>query len=1237
MEEEEQPTETTSLFPLTSSTHRLNFSLPTPTRGFRRFAMAAETQLHHRPFRYKRRRLEIRPPLEEGQEEEEADKVEEVNTEKRPPQYEMVPSSPSEATASSDEEHRKRKKKKKRRKREESTGSRPLYKYAATLSSSRNSGVQKWASSSTSNDKDYYFDSRGDRDNLAFGCIYRFGNNYFLRPKKVGLEGDSDIDALDTNLRSGGRYWSAKFAAIERHKNLKRVRVLAPSKPGRSSLADFIPLLAETSDSGLVSSVSVVEESWEDEVLRKTKEFNKMTRERPQDESLWLAFAEFQDKVASMQPHKGARLQTLEKKISILEKAAELNPESEDLLLSLMNAYRSRDSTDILIRRWEKILMSNSGSYKLWREFLWVVQGEFSRFKVSDMRKMYANAIQALTGACIKQHRQVHPSGNATSVDPAIIQLELGLVDIFIGLCRLEWQAGYQELATALFQAEIEYSMFSPFGLSEQSKRRLFEHFWGTNGARIGEDGALGWSTWLEKEEEQRQRLASEEASNVVEEGGWTGWFEPLSKTQETEMPESTTEKDLVAEESDVEDMKDVEQKDDVESLLKALGIDAAAEADIKVKDTKTWTKWSKAEMSRDLDQWMPLRPYSGLLSYPHCLYLLSVEYQFPTILHHVPFSDVTQRLTPAIKLTNSKLCKQFLVQGMYWCSYHKLGRYCFTEYLPRRILRPNLISLLVLPHFAELRKDSRVSHDAATADAEDDEQLLSIILYEDVSDYLFSLNSEEARMSLVSQFIDFYEGRIAQWTCTNSSSWVEKTLSLESLPYSLLEDLRKMHDVVNGKLTNPISISLELLLNCSDDSNMRSNMMKFLRNAILLCLKAFPKNYILEEAALVAEELSNTRMNSVSCSVTPCRALAKTLLKNNRQDLLLCGVYAQREAFFGNIDHSRKVFDMALSSIEGLPLDVRPNASLLYFWYAEVELANNPSENSDSLLRAMHILCCLGSGARYTPFKGQPSSLQQLRARQGFKDRNKMLSTTWARGIIDDHSAALICSAALFEELTSGWASALEILEHSFTMVLPERRRHSRQLEFLFNYYVRMLCKNRVELKSSKIWEAIVKGLQIYPFNPCLHNALVEVSHLYSSPNKLRWTFDDYSQKKPSVITWLYALSFEMSTGGSQHRIRGLFERALEDDKLHNSVILWRCYIEYEDCNMQYLCSKESVLSCDTRMSLVKKLWLDGFLKLDSILTVKELSDLQEVMRDKELNLRTDIYEILLQDEMDT
>ena len=50
-------------------------------------------------------------------------------------------------------------------------------------------------------------------------------------------------------------------------------------------------------------------------------------------------------------------------------------------------------------------------------------------------------------------------------------------------------------------------------------------------------------------------------------------------------------------------------------------------------------------------------------------------------------------------------------------------------------------------------------------------------------------------------------------------------------------------------------------------------------------------------------------------------------------QDVLLCGVYARREAAYGNIVHARKIFDMALSSICGMPLVCffRPFLSFLH------------------------------------------------------------------------------------------------------------------------------------------------------------------------------------------------------------------------------------------------------------------------------------------------------------------
>lgn len=44
----------------------------------------------------------------------------------------------------------------------------------------------------------------------------------------------------------------------------------------------------------------------------------------------------------------------------------------------------------------------------------------------------------------------------------------------------------------------------------------------------------------------------------------------------------------------------------------------------------------------------------------------------------------------------------------------------------------------------------------------EDDEQISKIILFDDISEYLFSLGSEEAKYSLVFQFIDFFQYKIS-------------------------------------------------------------------------------------------------------------------------------------------------------------------------------------------------------------------------------------------------------------------------------------------------------------------------------------------------------------------------------------------------------------------------------------------------------------------------------------------
>ncbi|KAF3611117.1 hypothetical protein DY000_02050226 [Brassica cretica] len=1006
--------------------------------------------------------------------------------------------------------------------------------------------------------KDYYLDTRPDPDNLAYGSIYRMNvprykldnsqrgselgsMKLYLRNRRGSmLEAEIDVNSLDGKAKSDNRYWYAKNAAMERNKNFRRIRLSAPRDAVDSSFDRFIPLEeGEAVQESEEEDVSVVGTSWEDEVLNKTREFNRQTRERPHDEKAWLAFADFQDKVSSMQSQKGVRLQTLEKKISILEKAFELNPDSEELLLALLKAYRSRDSADVLISRWEKALMQNSSSYKLWREFLRVVQGEFSRFKVSEVRKMYSYAIQALFSACSKRHRQM----DATSepLDSTLIQQELILVDMLVSLCRFEWQAGYRELATALFQAEMEYSIFSPsLLLSEQSKLRLFAHFWSSNGARVGEEGAFGWSLWLEKEEEQRQKMLKEESSDDNDVGGWTGWTEQLSdRKEDSSIATANPGEGDVNQEGLDEEMEDEDSRpeDDTEAMLKLLGIDVNAAASDEVKDTSTWVKWFEEEVSRDQNQWMPTR---------------------------------------------------------------KAGEFSSVDEMGER---------------------------------EDEEQLSSLVLYEDINGYLFSLRSNEARLSLVYHFVDFFGAHISPWTSSNSLWWTEKLNSLETLSESMLENLRNVHGSLS-KSDGANDFSLGSLLGGSNDMSMRTEMMKFLRNAILLCLNVFPRNYILEEALLVAEELFVTNMKTCEVATTPCQALAKRLLKSDRQDLLLCGVYAQREAASGNMKHARRIFDMALTSICGLPKELQDNAPLLYLWYAESEIANScgSSLETESSSRAMHILCYLGSGLAYVPYTSQPSSMQILRARQGFREKLKKIQSIWSHGVTDDQSAALVCSAALFEELTNDLSGTVEILEHMFSSVLPGRRSQSHQLEILFNYYVRMLQRHQDDLTLSKLWKPISDGMQLYPFNPELYRALVDICNHRMTSHKLRMMFDDYSRKTPSVVVWLFALSYELSRGGSLHRIRGLFERALAQDTLNSSVILWRCYIAYEiDIAHNPSAARRIYFRAINACPWSKKLWLDGFGKLSSVLSAKEMSDLQEVMRDKELNIRTDIYEILL------
>lgn len=97
--------------------------------------------------------------------------------------------------------------------------------------------------------------------------------------------------------------------------------------------------------------------------------------------------------------------------------------------------------------------------------------------------------------------------------------------------------------------------------------------------------------------------------------------------------------------------------------------------------------------------------------------------------------------------------------------------------------------------------------------------------------------------------------------------------------------------------------------------------------------------------------------------------------------------------------------------------------------------------ENGDALRcseHAIHILSFLGSGEEYSPYNGEVISLRLLKAHNGFKEQIRNVRSAWAHGCITDKSAALVCAASLFEIMTAGWSSAVEVIDDTFSMSLP-------------------------------------------------------------------------------------------------------------------------------------------------------------------------------------------------------
>ncbi|KAL6770078.1 hypothetical protein ACKKBG_A33510 [Auxenochlorella protothecoides x Auxenochlorella symbiontica] len=402
----------------------------------------------------------------------------------------------------------------------------------------------------------YYFDTGQDASNVAFEGLYRRDIPLYRRADRSGFAARrlprqaGPTQGGSEQSPSLPRYFSPALWRLERSTRMRRWKPPARSPatadapaPKASFLPapSFIPLETGVAEGGHGQAPATGEAETQglttlDETFTKTAAFSAATRERPQDLQTWLDFAALQDEVARSMARggKGVERAATEKKIAILERALHHHPGSERLLLALLEAAKVICDEAEMARRWRAVLEAHPDSPALWRAFLYSRLRAFSCFNAMEVEAQYAAAVRSVAGALALRR--------ARGADLAELEAwERQLAGLALQGVLLMRQSGHTEAFVGSIQLLLEYTLCRPDDWPEDALPDMFPDYWAGRSPLLGEPGSRGWAAWLAGWQAapapvsatvpRREPAAAAAAPEEKDESGatagvWTGWEE---------------------------------------------------------------------------------------------------------------------------------------------------------------------------------------------------------------------------------------------------------------------------------------------------------------------------------------------------------------------------------------------------------------------------------------------------------------------------------------------------------------------------------------------------------------------------------------------------------------------------------------------------------------------------------------------------------------------------------------
>ncbi|CAI2166652.1 9087_t:CDS:10 [Funneliformis geosporum] len=174
-----------------------------------------------------------------------------------------------------------------------------------------------------------------------------------------------------------------------------------------------------------------------------------------------------------------------EVKLSIFDKAIQLNPKNSWLLVEYLKCCEQTYDVPKLLTKWDQILNENPGDIVLWMEYITFRQTNLVSFNVTQCLQLFEDCLHVLRKSVLVANDY----------------------------------NGYSERAYACWQAMIELVFFTPDHLRQQTfydRVAALEVFWETEWPRFGEDDAKGWSYYVDQGNNEMQViLASPNPTNV--------------------------------------------------------------------------------------------------------------------------------------------------------------------------------------------------------------------------------------------------------------------------------------------------------------------------------------------------------------------------------------------------------------------------------------------------------------------------------------------------------------------------------------------------------------------------------------------------------------------------------------------------------------------------------------------------------------------------------------------------